>query len=33
MQIIGRHGDDLGVLALAETVEEQRPWAGEYALL
>lgn len=33
MQIIGRHGDDLGVLALAETLEQQRPWAGEYALL
>ena len=33
MQIIGRHGDDLGVLALAEIVECHRPWVTDYLRL
>ncbi len=30
IQLVGRHGDDVGVLRLAAAVEAQRPWAHRW---
>jgi amidase/aspartyl-tRNA(Asn)/glutamyl-tRNA(Gln) amidotransferase subunit A len=32
MQIVGRLGQDVDVLAASAAVERVRPWAGAYAL-
>ena len=33
VQIVGRHGDDVGVLRMSAAIEAARPWAGEWPAL